>query len=180
MKLLSALLILIYLCVPVNALSDGYEQADIYRDLRAQALRVDAQMLEAHGGIFALLMETGYEDAVATIVATADGSTSMYLSNGGGTIGAGEYEQVREVVFETLSETAKYVGKLNPTESYPLPTFGQTRFYVVTDGGVLTGAADEDLLGNEKHELSPLFHQVHKLISYIRTAEEHRRSQESE
>ncbi len=180
MKLLSLLITLTFLGVPLNAISEGYEQADIYRDLRTQALRVDAQLLEAHGGIFALLMETGYEEAVATIVATADGSTSMYLSNGGGTIGAGEYEQVREVVFETLSVTATFVGKFDPTDSYPPPTFGQTRFYVVTDGGVLTGAADTDLLGNEKHELSPLFLQVHKLITYIRTAEEHRRSQESE
>jgi hypothetical protein len=180
MKLVAMILTLTLLGLSVNASSEDYEQADIYRDLRSQALGLDAQTLEPRNGIFALLMETGYEDAVVTVVATADGSTSMYFSNGGGTIGAGEYEQVRKVVFETLSETRKFVDELDLTESYPLPTPGQTRFYAVTDGGVLTGVAPEDLLGNEKHELSALFHQVHKLIAYVRAAEEHRRSQESE
>lgn len=180
MKFLVAVLSLSLAGIPLNAMPEDYDQAEVYRDLRSQALSLNGEVLDSRDGIYALLMETGYEDAVATIVATADGSTSMYFSSGGGTIGAGEYEQVRVVVFETLSETARFVEKLNLTESYPLPTFSQTRFYVVTDSGVLTGAADEDLLGNEKHELSPLFHQVHKLIAYIRTAEEHRRSQESE
>ena len=85
MKYLSLLFTLILLGVSVSALSENYEQADVYRTLRAQALGVDAQLLESHSGIFALLMETSYEDAVATI-----------------------------------AETAKVVGELTLTESFPL------------------------------------------------------------
>ena len=164
----------------VSASSDNYEQADIYRDLRSQALGRDVETLKPRNGVFAVLMETGYDDAVVTVVATADGSASMYFSNGGGLIGAGEYDQVREVVFESLSESEKYANNLDATESYPLPGLGQTRFYVVTERGTLTAEAPTDLLGNEKHELSPLFHQIHKLIAYMREADEHRRSQRSE
>ncbi|MEO1248071.1 MAG: hypothetical protein AAFX56_20520 [Pseudomonadota bacterium] len=180
MKFLTALLTLMVVCAPMTASSGDYEQADVYRGLRDQALGLGPQELEPRNGVFALLMETGYDEAAVTIVAAADGSASMYFSNGGGTIGAGEYEQVREVVFETLSETGKYLDELELTNSYPLPKLGQTRFFVVTDAGVLTSAAPEEMLGDEKHDLSPLFLQVHKLIAYIRTAEEHRRSRRSE
>ena len=164
----------------MTADSDGYEQADIYKDLRSQALGLSSDSLPSRNGILALLMETGYDKAAVTVLAAADGSASMYFSNGGGLIGAGEYEQVRDVVFETLSEVKKYETSLSLTDAHPLPELGRTRFYVVTDQGVLTAEASEDLLGNEKHELSPLFHQVHKLIAYMRAAEEHRRSQDSE
>lgn len=180
MKFLTAILTLTLLGLSMSASSEEYEQADIYRDLRDQALALDAQTLDARSGVYALLMETGYEDAAVTIIAAADGSASMYFSNGGGLIGVGEYEQVREVVLETLSELGNYSSNLEKTETFPLPDFGRTRFYAVTDQGVLTADAANDVLGNEKHELSPLFHQVHKLISYMRVAEEHRRSQESE
>ena len=131
-------------------------------------------------GVLAMLMETGYDDAVVTILAAADGSACMYFSSGVGMIGAGEYEQVREVVFETLSELGKHLPALERADAYPLPGTGRTRFYAVTDRGVFTAEASEDLLGHQKHELSPLFHQVHKLITYMRIADEQRRSQEPE
>ncbi|MGI9234951.1 MAG: hypothetical protein ACR2RD_15065 [Woeseiaceae bacterium] len=164
----------------MNASSEEYELADVYRDLRGQALELGAETIEPRNGLFALLMETGYEEAVATVVATADGGASLYFSNGGGIIGAGEYEQVRGVVFETLSATEQFADQLDRTASYPLPKSGETRFYVIAEQGVLTAVAPEDRLGNEKHDLSPLFHQVHKLIAYIRTAEELRRGQETQ
>ncbi len=165
---------------PMIATSNDYEQADVYRDLRGQALALDSAALQPRNGMLALLMETGYDDAAVTVLAAADGSASLYFSNGGGLIGAGEYEQVREVVFETLSEAERHVSRLERTDSFPLPEKGRTRFYAVTIDGVLTAEAAEVLLGEEKHELSPLFLEVHKLIAYIRAADEHRQSQGSE
>ena len=165
------------LCVAMNAHPDGYKQADTYRDLRGQALGLDSRTLESRNGIFALLMETGHIGAVVTVVATSDGGASIYFSNGGGLIGAGEFEQVREVVIETLSEAEKYANRLEPVKAYPLPKKGDTRFYLVTSKGVLSAEAPEELLGNEQHELSPLFYQVQKLIAYIRAAQEYRQKQ---
>lgn len=177
MKAIAVAFLVSTMGVAMNSGAAEYEQAEIYSDLRGMALRLDGETLQARNGVFALLMETGYNEAAVTVLASADGSASMYFSNGGGLIGAGEYEQVREVVFETLSELEEHLPSLDPTNTYPLPEVGQTRFYAVTEKGVLTTEAAEDLLGNEKHELSPLFHQVHKLIAYMRAADEHRRSQ---
>ena len=160
-----------------TALAD-YEQADVYRELRAQALGLDAEALTPRDGVLAVLMETGYDEAVVMVVAAADGSASMYFSNGGLLIGAGEYAEVREVVFETVSESVKHSAALERTDVFPLPSLGRTRFYVVAEGEVRTAEAAEDALGNDAHALSPLFHQVHKLIAYMRVADEHRRGRE--
>jgi hypothetical protein len=70
--------------------------------------------------------------------------------------------------------TAKNQDKFSLTKNYPLPKIGYTRFYIVTISGVLTAEVLEDDLGNERHDLSPVFFQGHKLISYIRAVEEHR------
>jgi len=171
---------LILLGNSVTAAFDNNEQAEIYRDLRGQALSLNTETIKSRDGVLALLMETGYNDAAATILAAADGSVSLYLSNGGGVIGAGEYEQVREIVFETLSEVGNFTDELERTATYPLPEFGRVRFYLVTDHGVYTAEASKDSLGNGKHKLSPLFNQVQKLIAYMRAAEEHRRGQEAD
>ncbi len=45
--------------------------------------------------VFCAVMETGYEEGVATLVAVADGSVSLYFSKGGGVIGGGSHESVR-------------------------------------------------------------------------------------
>ncbi|MDJ0711532.1 MAG: hypothetical protein QNJ14_14165 [Woeseiaceae bacterium] len=180
MKPRAVTLFLLLFGLSVSAVSSEYEQVDIYKDLRGQALALNSESLQPRNGLLVLLMETGYGDAVVTVLAAADGSASIYFSNGGGLIGAGEYEQVREVVFETLSEAVGHLERLEETDAYPLPEPGRTRFYAVTDHGVFTAEALEDLLGNDRHALSPLFHQVHKLIAYMRAADEHRRSQETE
>ncbi len=160
--------------------SDVYEQADIYRTLRDQALSLDSEEVPSRNGIRALLMEIGYDDAAVTILAFSDGTASMYFSHGGGLIGAGEYEPVREVVFETLSAVGRSLESLDHTDAFPLPDPGRTRFYAVTDNGVLTAEASEESLGNDEHELSPLFFQVHKLIAAMRVARERHDSQGSE
>ena len=73
---------------------------------------------------------------------------------------------------------AKNQDKFSLTKTYSLPESGYTRFYVVTNSGVLTDEVLEDDLGNERHALSPVFFQGHELISYIRAADEHRSAEQ--
>src|ERR1035437_6926854 len=74
----------------------GDRGADVYAGLREQILRLDpatAGMSQRPGGpiVWGALMEMGYPNGVATIVALADGTTSMYTSTGGGIIGGGAH-----------------------------------------------------------------------------------------
>ncbi|MEE4250431.1 MAG: hypothetical protein V2I38_07565 [Alcanivoracaceae bacterium] len=159
-------------------MAEGYEPADVYIGLRDRVLALSPGQTDHSGPVLAVLMETGYPTAAATLVAVADGTVSLYFSNGGGIIGSGEYPQVREVGLEMISEVASHLPKLVQTDSYPLPQQSYTRFYVVTASGILTQSVLEEDLANERHGLSPLFYAGHKLIAYIRAAEEHRQAEQ--
>ena len=69
-------------------------------------------------------METGYEEAVATLVAVADGTTSLYFSNGGGVIGAGTHAAVAEASRALLETGRDALPALAPMEDPPLPDVG--------------------------------------------------------
>lgn len=150
----------------------NYEVADVYNGLRDQVLQLKADAIgqtdTAQSKVFAVLMETGYPEAVATLVAVGDGSASLYFSNGGGIIGGGEHEPVRKVCGEFLMLAQDFVSKSNTTDVFPLPRKGNVRCYLVTRGAVYTFEAPEDDLGYERHPCSPLFHKGHELIAAIR------------
>jgi hypothetical protein len=147
----------------------GYTVADIYADLRRQVLGLTPQSVTAPAmTVVAVLMETGYPEAVATLVAVSDGSVSLYFSNGGGVIGAGEHAPVRNVAAKFLAAAAAYVPQASLAQQFPLPSSGRVRFYLVTSQGTYTAEAAEDDLGYERHPFAPLFHQGHELITAVR------------
>ena len=150
----------------------NYEIADIYPGLRNQVLQLTpaaiGQSDADQSTVLAVLMETGYPEAVATLVAIGDGTASLYFSNGGGIIGAGEHEPVRTVSAEFITFAQQYVSHSTLTDAFPLPQENHVRFYLVTRGGVYTFEAPENELGNERHPCSALFHKGHELITAIR------------
>jgi hypothetical protein len=147
----------------------GYTVADIYMDLRRQVLALTPQSAASPAtNVVAVLMETGYPEAVATLVAVSDGSVSLYFSNGGGIIGAGEHAPVRKVAAKFLAAAAAYVPQSSLAQQFPLPSPGRVRFYLVTPKGTYSAEAAEDDLGYERHSFAPLFHQGHELITAVR------------
>ena len=149
-----------------------YEIADVYAGLRDQVLQLKPDAIEQNDAdpstVIAVLMETGYPEAVATLVAVADDTASLYFSNGGGIIGGGEHEPVRKVSVEFIAFAEQYVSRPTLTDAFPLPNKDNVRCYLVTHGGVYTFEAPEDDLGSERHPCSALFHKGHELITAIR------------
>lgn len=147
------------------------EPAEIYLGLRNQVLSQwasDVTPLESTTKSLALLMETGYPSAVATLVAIADGTTSLYFSNGGGIIGSGEDETVRAAALSLLTKAGEFTTAMQPADSFPLPPRGSVRFHLITTNGCWSAEAVEDDLGYMRHPLSPLFHKGHEVITAIR------------
>jgi hypothetical protein len=146
--------------------------AEVFSELRSQALRLTADQLgdavPSEAGILALLMETGYQEAVATLVAVADGTTSLYFSNGGGFVGAGTHPTVAEASRSWLEAGRTFLPALSDVTEPPLPGVGLTRLLAVTPDGLRGAVAPEDDLGGNRHELSPLFHAAHEVITQIR------------
>ena len=116
--------------------------------------------------------DRGYPEASATLFALGDGTTSLYLSTGGGVIGGQPHQNVREAIAEFVEAANRHYQHLKPTDFFPLPAEGQTVFYVLTDSGVLTGAGREEELGLWEHPLSSLFHEGHRVITQLRLISE--------
>ena len=149
--------------------------ADMSRELREQALRLTPSELNVSPtvelpNVFGILMETAYPEAVASLVAFTEGSTSLYFSSGGGIIGAGEHESVRAALVPFFRAAETHIDSFTRATATPLPEPGRVRFYLRTFEGTLTAEADEQDLGEMRHPLSPFFHAGHNVIGAVREA----------
>lgn len=128
--------------------------------------------------VWGVVMETGYPEAVASLVALADGTVSLYFSNGGGIIGLGPHAGPHSAAQSFLAASQQFSKQVQPTKNYPLPKPSYTRFYLLTGNGVLTAEAKEDDLGNNRLPLSPLFYKGHELISEVRAVDQKLRAEQ--
>lgn len=122
------------------------------------------------GKVWGVVTETGMERGFYTLVVLADGTTSLYFSNGGGIIGAGERESVREASRELLATSNRFVGTAAPTSDTAPPGKGTTKFFLLTFDGLRSYTAPEVELGEQRDPLSPLFHAAHAVITQLRLA----------
>jgi hypothetical protein len=151
--------------------ASGTTPQEMYDELRRQVLRLRGADLGSaqRAPLLALLMETGYPEGVATLVGVADGATSLYFSNGGGVIGAGEHAEVARASHAWLDLAAGMLERFEAWDEEPQPPRnGLTQFVAVTSEGLRGVVAPEEDLGEERHELSPLFHAGHDVITEIR------------
>jgi hypothetical protein len=142
-------------------------------ELRSAALRRTAADLGvspsgSHPHVFGVAMETAYPEACATLVVFAEGSTSLYFSNGGGVIGAGDHAAVRATHSGLFAEAEAHLKEFAPASDLGLPTPGHVRFFLWTFKGLLSADGFEDDLGNMRHALSPVFFRAQAVISAIR------------
>jgi hypothetical protein len=149
----------------------------VYRDMRSMALGVDPSALRIPEGqrwsdAAVAAMEIGMPEATATIVAIADGTVSMYLSSGGGTLGAGEHAAVRGAAEEFRTVVAENRGLLERTGVFPPPAVGEVRFHARIGDDRLTGVAQEPALRTGRHLLAPLYAAGQDVLTEIRLASE--------
>lgn len=87
-------------------------RAEASRGLRERALAVAALELglaptAARPRVWGVVMETGHAEGGATLVVFAEGTTSLYFSNGGGIIGAGEHAIVRTACRHSFTQVMR-------------------------------------------------------------------------
>lgn len=151
----------------------------IYADMRSAALSLnDTDLPDLKGKrIFAALMESGFPEGAYTLVAAGDGSASLYISNGGGLIGAGEHADVRSESLKVVAMAEDCLEHMKKVDSFPIVKPGNTTFYIPTADGVFGYTAKEEDLGERRDgKLSDLFHQCHALITAMRIADEEGRA----
>ncbi len=116
----------------------------------------------------AVIMETDIEGQTMTLVMVAEGTTSIYFSDGGGMIGGGEYDFVRAEVFQLLGMVDQFANHFSEADTRSRPSTGMAHFYVVRRTGVFRSEefVEEDMW--ESGNLSALFRQAHAVIGGLR------------
>lgn len=137
------------------------------------ALGIDTTSLELPAGepwsgALVAMMEVGLPTAVATIVAIADSTVSMYTSTGGGVIGAGAHVSVRDAAQRFRLVAADARSFLEQSTDFPLPQPGEVRFQVRTADGGYSGVATEESLRTGRHPLAALYAAGQDLLTEIR------------
>jgi len=151
--------------------------APIFEKLRGQIIALTPEQLKlvpsddlAH--VWAAFMEMSVSDSVASLLASAGGTSSLYFGTGGGIIGAGKHPQVRAANRRFLVAVESALDALSTVDQFELPGPGRIRFAVLTYDGKRGADASEDELKAGGHPLSKSFMAGHELIAYLRAASE--------
>jgi hypothetical protein len=145
--------------------------------LRDMALSVTAEQLglkisEEQTKIYGIVMDWDLGDGIATVSAYETGDASMYLNSGGGVIGGGQHENVRNVVFPYITKGQNFLSKATLTESTPLPDKNCVRFYFLTNKGRFMAQENMKNIESKTSEWFTLFEEANKVLSELRLISE--------
>jgi len=136
----------------------------LYVDLRKKAL---AHRGSGASDVHGVIADISYDEGVVTIVCLDDGTTSMLTSHGGGIIGAGDHQQVRDVTRRVVELAALQQPQLPPCEGQQLPPPGSVQFFILGSETVQSQTAGEVELDSRTHPLSPLFFGIQDVVTEL-------------
>jgi hypothetical protein len=130
--------------------------------------------------VVGVVMEMGMSSGTALVFGLRDGSASIYLSGGGGSLGGQGRPAINAAARRLVATAAGLLGRLSPAAVGPppaLPAPGRIRFSVFTGAGVRAAeAAEPELVAGS--ELTPLFRGAHEIITGFRLVEDARKPDE--
>jgi hypothetical protein len=150
-----------------------HQPADTYTRLRQQILQIgpaDAGISPTPDlpRVWGLVMDTTYEHGGYTLVMLADGTTSLYTTTGGGTIGGGEHAPVAAASRAALRVVEAHLDQLPAASDITLPPSGHVILSALTYHGRRAIQAPEHDLGTRRHPQAEIFHAAHGAITQLR------------
>ena len=152
----------------------------VFIGLRGQILTLDPASIGLkpttdRPRVWGALMDMGRaNDTWVTIVALADGTTSLYTSTGGGIIGAGMRPDVAAASAVWLSTIEQHLDLLPVATDSRLPPDGFVVIRALCFDQHRAIEAPEDDLGHGRHPAAALFHSAHGVITQLRLVDEAR------
>ncbi|MGB6835572.1 MAG: hypothetical protein WBE24_19105 [Candidatus Acidiferrum sp.] len=146
-------------------------RANTYADLRNQifqasrvALGLPATPTPAQP--WGAVMDWGLGGGTVTVVALSDGTASVYMSSGGGSIGGGQaHQSVKIAAQKMVAIAAAAQPQMRGTTTFPLPQQGEVILYVLTDSGVFSASGTQDDFSSHHHPLSNLGDAAQNIIT---------------
>ena len=159
---------------PLSAQAEGElsitEIRDKYFQMKPQEIGLSKDSFQHP--VWGIIMETGFADGHFTLITLADGTTSLHFSTGGGILGGGAHESVRQFAGRYLLGAQYFVAKASKVDDYPVPPDGQVTFSFLTFDGVSQISAPEKNMGVGEHEYANLFYAAHELMHELSKFEE--------
>jgi len=122
-----------------------------------------------HPDVSGAVVDVAAQGGFATLTALTDGTTSLYTSGGGGTIGAGSHAAVAQATENLLSVLQAHLDAFQRPDDGSLPEAGMVRFHVLTPSGTRFEDVPEDSFwGRAPHELLPVIAATQQLITAVR------------
>lgn len=118
--------------------------------------------------VYGAVMDWALDRGLATLFGLEDGTGSLYLSNGGGVIGGGFHEPVRQAVRAFIVAFEPFVPTMTADVHGETPPSGHTDLRALTLGGRLVVRAPTDDLGSGRHPMSGVFHAGQAVITALR------------
>lgn len=117
--------------------------------------------------LWGLMVEVGFGGGSATLISLADGTTSLYLSNGETTVGAGEAEAVAAASRRLVELADAEIGHVPPLWDQPLPDPGRVRWVFLAYQGPVGAEAAEAELSGGSHPLSAAYKASGEVLTEI-------------
>jgi hypothetical protein len=152
---------------------------ELYLKLRTTASKITPEIVQLSSDVpddtvLAVLYEWRQDqDTVGTILIDASGTASLYMSNGFGVIGSGEYDRVNQAARFCIDRFSSYRHVFTPiTGTIPFPDLGQTRITLVTKGGLQSHTEKTQSIMDPSHDLYELFQAKEMMLTLIREESE--------
>jgi hypothetical protein len=138
------------------------EGRDRHHDRRVQLLGTSAHALGLTDSgfphaVFGIVMEVGVGPGSFSLVCLGDGTVDLYLSDGGGTLDAGDFAAVRKAAKVFLAGAQHHICQAERVDTFPLPELDHVSFYFLTRDGVRRYDAVRADLENGSDPLAPLY-----------------------
>jgi hypothetical protein len=120
--------------------------------------------------VWGAALEFRLGETVVFLAAVAEGSVSMYFSNGGGIIGGGQHATVRAAGQRLLEAVETSLPQFEPRESFEPVRQERASFIVQTYQGKLGADAPEADVRGGTHPLSGCYAAAQDMITQLRLA----------
>ena len=142
-----------------SALRDGVLSRQLLSDLKPSV----------PGAVRGVVMDWNLGDGLATLAAIDDGSVSLYLNSGGGTIGAGTHPNVAHAADAFRQAGAEQRAAFHEHTTFPEPGPDSVTFYLLTDSATFSsGTIAVKDLQQSTHPLATLGNAAQALFAEVR------------
>jgi hypothetical protein len=156
--------------VPDDSRANAQHASVAMRDALLAATAADFELTPTSGGVWGVLMEMGYPEGWAAIVALSDGSASLYTSTGGGIIGGFAHERVAHAARVSCATADGVATSVPFVFEFQPPSAGRITLRLLTVEGVRSIDESEEALVSGASSRSALFFSMNDVLTELRRA----------